>query len=67
MPRETTLTPEEVLNIALAKEKASFKYYERLLNRTNMEWVADLLQELKNQEYKHIRLIERKLERLRLG
>ncbi len=67
MPRETALTPEEVLNIALAKERASFRYYERLLNQTTTEWVADLLQDLKNQEYKHIRTIERRLEQLRRG
>ncbi len=67
MNEETSLTLEEILNTALAKEKAAFNYYDSVLKATNIELIRDLLQELKNEEYKHIKLVENKIRRLNLG
>jgi rubrerythrin len=67
MVNETGLTAEQILNTALAKEKAAFDYYDRMLKSTNIELIEDLLQELKNEEYKHIKMIERLIRRLTLA
>jgi len=67
MVTEVSLTPEEILNTALAKEQAAFDYYDQMLKSTNIEVIQDLLQELKNEEYKHMKMIEAKLRRLNLG
>ena len=67
MVSEASPTPEEILNTALAKEKAAFGYYDQMLKVTNIEVIQDLLQELKNEEYKHIKMIEAKIRRLNLG
>jgi rubrerythrin len=67
MNRDTSFTPEEILNTALAKEKAAFNHYDRMLKSTNIELIRDLLQELNNEEYEHIKLVENKIRRLNLG
>lgn len=67
MGREAGFTSEQILKTALAKEKAAFSYYDRMLKSTNIELIQDLLQELKNEEYKHIKMIESKMRRLSLG
>jgi len=67
MVTEVSPTPEEILNTALAKEQAAFDYYDQMLKSTNIEVIQDLLQELKNEEYKHMKMIEAKLRRLNLG
>ncbi len=60
-------TPEEILNRALAKEQASFRYYDRMLKSTKIDLIRDLLQDLKNEEYKHIKMIESRIRRMNLG
>jgi len=63
----TTSTPEEVLNLAMSKERAAFRAYDRMLRVANIDLIRDLLQDLKNEEYKHIQMIEARLMRIRLG
>ncbi|NIS68709.1 MAG: hypothetical protein GTO12_07060 [Proteobacteria bacterium] len=67
MSTDNGVTPEEILSTALKKEKAAFSYYDRMLKSTNIELIRDLLQELKNEEYKHIKMVENKIRRLNLG
>jgi rubrerythrin len=83
MSTEASLTPKEILDtalakekaafsyydrmLALAKEKAAFSYYDRMLKATNIEVIQDLLQELKNEEYKHVKMVENKIRLLNLG
>jgi rubrerythrin len=55
-------TPEEILQIALRKERASFEFYSNLLDRSgSVEVVRNLLEQLKTEEHKHIHMIEKKL------
>jgi rubrerythrin len=67
MVREITLTPEGILRQALAKEREAFSYYDGMLKASSIEIIKDLLQELKNEEYKHIKMIESRLARLAVG
>ena len=67
MVEKTGLTSEQILNTALAKERAAFNYYDRMLKSTGIELIQDLLQDLKNEEYKHIKMIETMIRRLNLG
>ena len=52
---------------ALSKEQASFRFYDRMLNLESVELIQDLLQELKNEEYRHVKRIEKQLAKLRAG
>ena len=60
-------TPVELLEIALKKEQAAYTFYDRLLNRTQVDAVINLLSQLREEEAKHVQMIKRKLTMLRLG
>ncbi len=66
MAADLTITPGEILNKALAKEKAAFDYYDKMLKSSNIELIRDLLQDLKNEEYKHMKMIETRIARMNL-
>ena len=53
------MTPIEVLKMALSKEEASIKLYENLSKENQA--VRDLLLTLKDEEYKHKSLLEKKI------
>ena len=67
MGKQGGLTVEEILKRSLAREKASFSFYDRLLKSTTVDLIQDLLQELKNEEYRHIKMIEQRTRRLGTG
>lgn len=60
--RRNTMTINEALKLALAKENASVKLYRDMSNK--YPEIKDLLDLLLNEEFKHIKLIEGKLVEL---
>ncbi len=58
-------TPMEILEAALSKEKAAYNFYEKLLNNTNIGMLQEIIEQLLQEEYKHIQLIEKKMVALR--
>jgi rubrerythrin len=58
---KTISAPGEILAAALAKEKAAYRFYERLETQCRINYVRDLLIRLKDEEGKHVRMIERML------
>ena len=68
MKQDRDATLEDVLNTALKRETAAFKFYETLLVKHGQDsFMRGLLDQLKTEERKHIRLIEKKLADLRMG
>jgi len=68
MPSNPPLqTPADILQAALAKEKQAFAFYEENERHARIEMVRELLTTLKDEEQRHIRLIEAMLARIRLG
>jgi len=68
MPEKKTLkTPAEILATALKKEKIAFAFYSRLLQSSNVDFVQDLLTTLRDEEIKHVRMIEKKIADLNMG
>jgi len=62
------MTEGEILKMALEKEQASYKLYEDLLRQQkSVEFLRDLLEELRDNEARHIRLIEDRITDLNLG
>lgn len=59
-------TPGEILEAALAKEKTAYRFYERLENQCRIDYVRDLLSRLKDEEGKHIRMIDKMLTEMKL-
>jgi rubrerythrin len=61
-------TPEAILKAALAREHAAHRFYADLLERhSRIEPVRDLLQELKDEEYRHVKMVEARLSDLEAG
>jgi rubrerythrin len=61
-------TVEDILKVALAREETAHRFYEGLLEKhSRVEPIRDLLEQLKDEEYRHIRLIHDKMAQLDLG
>jgi demethoxyubiquinone hydroxylase (CLK1/Coq7/Cat5 family) len=60
-------TPDQILNAALTKERRSREFYAGLAEQCRIDTVRRLLEKLKDEENKHVRMIEDMLKDLRLG
>jgi rubrerythrin len=59
--------PDDILNAALIQEKNAYDFYTNMSVRCRIDFVRELIEKLKDEEYKHIQLIEGMLVRLRMG
>jgi rubrerythrin len=59
----TPRTPAEVLKLALAREKASFSFYQKLAKREIDPGVKKVFLKMKEQELCHIRYLKNLLTR----
>ena len=60
-------TPDQILNAALTKEHQSREFYAGLAEQCQIDMVRKLLERLKDEENKHVKMIEDMLKGLRLG
>ncbi len=60
-------TPIDILEAALHKEKESYRFYENLLKNTKVVIVQRLLEQLRDEEHKHILIIEKKITKIKIG
>jgi rubrerythrin len=69
MPDSTKapLTPLEILQAALRREKSAYAFYDGLLKQTTVGFLSALLEELRDAEFHHIKMIEKKLVTLARG
>jgi rubrerythrin len=59
---------EGILETALAKEKAALRFYSGLLVKHSLEGpVRELVERLKDEEYKHVRMIDEMMVNMRRG
>jgi rubrerythrin len=54
-------TPIEILQAALKKEKDAYHFYDTLLNSSTVFFLQDLLKQLRDEEHKHVLMIEKKI------
>lgn len=64
-PDCTTGTPIDILTAALKKEREAYAFYNRLITTSTVTVVQALLEQLRDEEHKHILLIEAKIARLK--
>jgi len=57
-------TPDAILRAALEKETQARDFYAGLVAHCSVDYVAELLLTLQNEESKHMRMIEKMLARL---
>ena len=63
----TPQTPIEILQSALKKERDAYHFYENLLDTTTVFFLQDLLEHLRDEEHKHILMIEKEIAKLTSG
>jgi len=59
--------PDDILNAALVQEKKAHDFYTNMSARCQIDFVRELIEKLKDEEYRHIQLIEGMLVQLRQG
>ena len=65
--KKTPHTPIEILKEALRKEQISYTFYNDLLQQSTVDFMSDILEELRDAEFHHIKMIEKKITHLELG
>lgn len=60
-------TPMEILQAALRKEESAYRFYENIGELTHSAPIRQLVIQLKEEEFRHIRLIQKKIVELNLG
>ena len=57
----------DILETALKREEASYHFYDRILQETTADLFSETIEQLREEEYRHIRIIEKMIEELRSG
>jgi rubrerythrin len=65
--KNNTTTPDQILKQALEKEKQAHDFYEGLSLGCSVEFVRELLEKLRDEESKHMHMIQAMISRLELG
>ena len=65
--QNTTMHPQRILDAALKKEQAAYRFYEAMIKRTHVTFVKELLEELRDEEARHISMVKKKINLFRAG
>jgi rubrerythrin len=60
-------TPDQILRKALEKEKQAYEFYAGLAAACSVDFVRELLEKLRNEEARHVRMIQDMTGRLESG
>ena len=60
-------TPVTILEAALKKEEEAHHFYGTLLQDTKIVAVQELLEKLRDEEFKHILMIKKMITKIKLG
>jgi len=60
-------TSDQILQVALAKEKEARDFYDEQAVHCHVDFVRKLLEKLKDEESKHIRLVQGMITKLSVG
>lgn len=61
------MTPLDVLQAALRREKSAYAFYDGLLQQSTVGFLSEMLEELRDAEFHHARMIEKKIMELKRG
>jgi rubrerythrin len=60
-------TSDQILQVALAKEKEARDFYDEQAAHCRVDFVRKLLEKLKDEESKHIRMVQGMIAKLNVG
>ena len=55
------LTPFEILQAALRREKSAYAFYDGMLKQSTVGFLSEMLEELRDAEFQHVKMIEKKI------
>ena len=61
------LTPFEILQAALRREKSAYAFYDGMLKQSTAGFLSDMLEELRDAEFQHVKMIEKKIIAMERG
>ena len=62
------IDPISILKTALKKEQASYRFYDELLKQyRSIEILSETIEQLREEEYSHIKMIENQITKFGLG
>lgn len=67
MPHKKLNTPAEILAVALKKEQNAHAFYDKMQRMTNVDFVKELCGQLREEEARHIKMIEKKIAQHNIG
>jgi len=67
MEKREMKTPDQILQMALAKEKEARDFYDAQATHCPVDFVRKLLEKLKDEESKHIRMVQSMIAKLSTG
>jgi rubrerythrin len=67
MSSQHPTTPEEILRETLRREEEAYHFYGHLAAGCQIVFIKELLERLKDEEYKHVEMIQRLITKLNLG
>jgi rubrerythrin len=68
MPQQTGLkAADRILAAALAKEESARDFYIRLAAQCRVDFITELLERLRDEESKHVRMVRDMISRLGAG
>jgi rubrerythrin len=67
MKKPELSTPDRILEVALAKEKEAREFYDEQATRCRVDFVRKLLEKLRDEEARHIRMVEGMMTKLIVG
>jgi rubrerythrin len=67
MEKRELKTPDEILQAALAREEEARDFYADMATHCRVGFVKELLERLKDEETKHVRMIQDMITKLNLG
>ena len=67
MKKPELTTSDQILQVALAKEKEARDFYDEQAANCRVDFVRKLLERLKDEESKHIRLVQGMIAKLSIG
>lgn len=67
MPQKKLNTPAEILAVALKKEQNAFTFYDKVSKSTDVDFIKELCEQLREEEAKHIKMIENKIVQHNIG
>ena len=61
------MTTADILDLALKKEQTAYRFYDRMLSQTKVKLLTDLLLQLREEEQKHVVMVQKKITQMNLG